>query len=179
MHHGIWISRTIISSFLFLSWWCLSQFGVIMSIRALIPVSAITMLHIVPTLFCFILGINLWGLPGLQLWLNLLLNLLLVVHRILYIVIVHHIYWLVHSYRHVSLHFRHVLLRVHKLLLGLILLSLIIFHSVFILKVRITLLTLNSTIKVCGRAILVAILLVNKFLGIPHVLWFDRVVRLS
>lgn len=65
MHHGIWISRTIISSFLFLSWWCLSQFGVIMSIRALIPVSAITMLHIVPTLFCFILGINLWGLPGL------------------------------------------------------------------------------------------------------------------
>jgi hypothetical protein len=65
MHHLMWIFRTIIPSFLFLRWWCLSQFGIIMGISALVPVSAITMLHIVPTLLSFIFGINLWSLPGL------------------------------------------------------------------------------------------------------------------
>lgn len=65
MHHLRRIFRTIIPSLFLLGRRCLSQFGIVVSICALVSISAITMLHIVPTLFGLILGVDLGGLPGL------------------------------------------------------------------------------------------------------------------
>lgn len=94
---------------------------------------------------------------------------MLVVHRILYIV--HH-NWLSHTRRHIFLHFGHVLLRVHILLLMRRLVSWFI-HFVFILKFATTVIKRRTT------SILVAILLVNELLCVPHMFRFDRIIRLS